>query len=466
MTAIDAQRDAGTGEAAREPGFSAAEDLNSYHIARHQFDVAAQYIPELQNGLVDFLKSPDRLITVEFPIETHDGTVHTFTGYRCVHNRVRGPGKGGIRYHPSVTADEVRALASWMTWKCAVVDVPFGGAKGGVVCDPKALTRTDLRMLTRRFIAELGENIGPYTDIPAPDVNTNAETMAWIYDTYKMMHPGENSLGVVTGKPIDIGGSLGRREATARGCLYVTERALNHGLVPGLNTVAGARVAIQGFGNAGSIAAELFQEKGATIIAVSDSQGGICSPGGLDLAAVRQHKSKTGSVVGLAGTRTLDNEEVLGLECDILIPAALENQIRADNAAGVRARLIAEAANGPTTPAADRILYENGVPILPDILANAGGVTVSYFEWVQNNENEQWDLAEVNHKLQNKMDRATDAVLETQQEVNNSLDSLRAQRRKLGLTDRELNPVDLRCAAFIHAIRRVAKVALARGIWP
>ncbi|MFQ5703727.1 MAG: Glu/Leu/Phe/Val dehydrogenase [Gemmatimonadales bacterium] len=442
----------------------AVEDLNPFHIAQQQFNVAVAYIPGLQPGLLDFLKRPDRLIAVEFPIETHDGSVRTFTGYRVVHSRVRGPGKGGIRYHPDVTADEVRALASWMTWKCAVVDVPFGGAKGGVVCNPKELTTSDLRKITRRFIAELGDNIGPHTDIPAPDVNTNAGTMARIYDTYQMMHPGGNNLPVVTGKPVGMGGSLGRREATARGCLFATQRALARGILPGLNDVSGARVVVQGFGNAGAIAAELFHEAGAQILAVSDSKGGIFLSSGLNPADVIDHKKRTGSVVGLAGTKAVDNRELLSLECDILIPAALENEIRADNADAVRAKLVVEAANGPTTPAADRILFAKDIPVLPDILANAGGVTVSYFEWVQNIENEQWDEETVNGKLRRKMERATNAVIDAQQGINASLDALNDGRREL--FNEPLGPVDLRTAAHTLAIRRVAQVTMDRGIWP
>ena len=376
--------------------------------------------------------------------------MQTFSGYRALHSRVRGHGKGGIRYHPDVNGDEVRALASWMTWKCAVADVPFGGAKGGIICDPKKLSKTELRRITRRFIVELGDAIGPHTDIPAPDVNTTAETMAWIYDTYDMMHPGKNNLPVVTGKPVWMGGSLGRNEATARGCLFVTSRAIEQGAVPGLDSLQDARVAIQGFGNAGSIAARLFAEAGARVIAVSDTQGAVVSADGLDVSAAVQHKAKSGSVVGLAKTSNISNEELLQLDCEVLIPAAFENQIRADNVKNVKAKVVAEAANGPTTPAADKVLFERGVPVLPDILANAGGVTVSYFEWVQNIENEHWSEGHVNEKMRDKMEAATDAVLQMQLEIR----------------DRHSTNVDLRTAAFALAIKRVATVALARGIWP
>ena len=427
-----------------------SEDLNPFHIAAEQFDRAVAHLPHLKQGLIDFLKRPARTVILEFPVELADGSVRMFTGYRVLHSQVRGPGKGGIRYHPDVTLDEVRALAAWMAWKCALIDVPFGGAKGGVCCNPKELSESELRKITRRYISDLGEMIGPHTDIPAPDVYTNAQTMAWIYDTYAMMHPGRNNLPVVTGKPLDIGGSHGRNEATARGCLFACQRALARKIVDGLAQVQGARVAIQGFGNAGSIAARLFQEAGSRIIAVSDSRGGIAQETGLDVAAVLAHKANTGSVVGMTGTRTITNEQLLALECDILIPAALENQIRRDNAAVVRARLVCEAANGPTTPAADCILFERGIPVLPDILANSGGVCVSYFEWVQNNENEQWDLDVVNQKLKTKMERATDAVLEKQVEIS---------RKKSGA-------MDLRTAALLVAVERVAHVALERGIWP
>jgi glutamate dehydrogenase (NAD(P)+) len=436
-------------DTSREP-----EDLNPFHIASQQFDQAVACMPHLKRGLLDFLTRPCRTVILEFPIELDDGTVKNFTGYRVLHNRVRGPGKGGIRYHPGVTLDEVRALASWMTWKCAVIDVPFGGAKGGVACNTKDLSAGDLRKLTRRFISDLGDLIGPHTDIPAPDMYTDARTMAWIYDTYAIMHPGRNNLPVVTGKPLDIGGSYGRHEATARGCLFAAQRALARRIVPGLESVRNARVAIQGFGNAGAIAADLFHEAGAKIIAVSDSGGGIHSDNGLTPAAVAAHKAKTGSVVSMPATRDLSNEELLTVDCDLLIPAALENQIRRDNSARVRARMICEAANGPTTPAADRILFDKGIPVVPDILANSGGVCVSYFEWVQNIENEQWDLEEVNHKLKTKMERATDTVIEKQANINQQ-----AKNQVPG-------PIDLRTAALIVAIERVSNVALERGIWP
>jgi glutamate dehydrogenase (NAD(P)+) len=427
-----------------------SEDLNPYNIAQMQFDAAAGYVAELPEGLRHWLRGTTRLVKVEFPVERDDGTVQTFAGYRALHSRVRGPGKGGIRYHPDVNGDEVRALASWMTWKCAVADIPFGGAKGGIVCDPKKLSANELRRITRRFVVELGDMIGPHSDIPAPDVNTTAETMAWIYDTYDMMHPGKNNLPVVTGKPVYLGGSLGRNEATARGCLFVTRRAIEQGAVPGLDSLEGATVVILGCGNAGAIAARLFTAAGARVIAISDSTGGVSCEDGIDPDSALLHKQQTGSVVGMPGMKNISNAELLHVPCDVLIPAAFENQIRADNVGGVNAKVISEAANGPTTPAADEALFARGIPVLPDILTNSGGVTVSYFEWVQNNENQHWAEEHVNERLQAKMEAATDAVLQMQLEIR----------------DRRKASVDLRTSAFALAIKRVARVAMNRGIWP
>ena len=439
-------------------------DPNPFHLAQRQFERVLPYLPDLEGGLAEFLIRPSRVITVEFPVRIEDGSVQTFVGHRVLHSQVRGPGKGGLRYHPNVTADEVRALASWMTWKTAVIDVPFGGAKGGVACTPKQRSPVELRRITRRYVSDLGDNLGPHTDIPAPDVNTDAETMAWVYDTYDMMHQGANNLPVVTGKPVHIGGSRGRREATARGLLFATQTALRRGVVDGLEEVSDATVVIQGFGNAGAVAARLFAEAGATIIAVSDSQGGVYAKDGLSPEAALAHKDDTGSVVGLDGTETISNETLLTLPCDILIPAALENQIHPDNAEDVEARFVAEAANGPTTSKADRILFERGIPVLPDILANAGGVAVSYFEWVQNIENEQWGLERVNRKLRQKMERATEAVLDEQQSINQRLNG--SPEASSAGSDSSLDPVDLRTAALVRAVRREAKVTRQRGLWP
>ncbi len=447
-----------------------AENLNPFEIARAQFAHAIRFLPELKAGLVEFLQYPVQVIALRLPILLDDGDVRSFEAYRVVHNRVRGPGKGGIRFHPDVTADEVCALAAWMTWKCAVLDVPFGGAKGGVVCDPKELSDADLRHITRRYVAALGDNIGPHRDIPAPDINTNEQTMAWIYDTYHMLHPGENNLGVVTGKPIEIGGSVGRLEATAYGCLIAARHLLEKGVVDGLSSLDGARVVIQGFGDVGRNAARLFRDAGARIVGLADSKGGICNEEGLDLDRVEAHRETAGTIVGVPHAITLGSDELLELPCDILLPAALESQIREDNAERIRARMVVEGANGPTTPAADRILFERGIAVVPDILANAGGVTVSYFEWVQNNENQQWDLSEVHEKLERRMTRAADRVLLTQRELVARREEIEAQRHELvhkrPFLEGDLDPIDLRTSAFVMAVRKLARVALARGIWP
>jgi glutamate dehydrogenase/leucine dehydrogenase len=447
-----------------------AENLNPFDIARAQFAHAIRFLPELKAGLVEFLQYPAQVISLRLPILLDDGDVRSFEAYRVIHSRVRGPGKGGIRYHPDVTADEVRALAAWMTWKCAVIDVPFGGAKGGIACSPKELSEADLRRITRRYVSELGDNIGPYTDIPAPDVNTNEQTMAWIYDTYHMLHPGENNRPAVTGKPLEIGGSAGRVEATSRGCLIAAQHMLKRGAVEGVESLVGAKVAIQGYGNVGRHAARLFREAGANVIAVSDSKGALLNEEGLDLEQVDEFRTESGTIVGTPHTITLTNEELLTVPCDVLLPAALENQIREDNAASVQARMIVEGANGPTTPAADAVLFERGIAVVPDILANAGGVTVSYFEWVQNSENQQWDLDEVNTKLERRMTRAVDDVLDVQRELAANRETLEARREEVlhqrPFLEGPLDPIDLRTSALVLAVRRVARVALARGIWP
>lgn len=450
-----------------KPTGNEPEDLNPYHISDREFESAAAHLPGLPKDLAEFLRSPIRSIQVSFPVEMDDGSVRLFHGYRVLHSRARGPGKGGIRFHPDVTEDEVRALASRMTWKCALIDVPFGGAKGGVVCDPKLLSEKELRKITRRFISDLGDTIGPNTDIPAPDLYTDERTMAWIYDTYDMMHPGRNNRPVVTGKPLDMGGSPGRHEATARGCLYATQRLLERNGVPGLTSLDGARVAIQGYGNAGSVAAGLFREAGAVIVSVSDTQGAIYSDEGLIPQAVSDYKAEHGTVVGLPDTRTITNDDLLTLECDVLIPAAIGNQIHRDNADGVRAKLICEAANGPTTPSAADILARKDTPVLPDILANSGGVLVSYFEWVQNIENQQWDLDTINHRLKVKMNRAVDSVLDRQAALCRitPVESPDGQEHPEAPAD-EVVRVDLRTSASVVAIERVAHVALERGIWP
>ena len=433
------------------------ESLDLFVNARQQFEQALTWIENIKVGIIDYLINPKRTIHVRFPVNMDDGSIRTFHGFRVLHNRIRGPGKGGIRYHPNVTEAEVSALAAFMTWKTAVVDIPFGGGKGGVICNPKELSRSELRHITRRFVAELGDNIGPHTDIPAPDVYTDAQTMAWIYDTFDLMHPGENNLAVVTGKPLDIGGSVGRDEATARGSLYATEQLLKRGAVSGLKSVDGARVAVQGFVNAGSVAARLFHEVGARIVAVSDSRGAISNNSGLDPKQVLAHKDKTGSVVGFKEATEISNAELLVHDCDILIPAALECQIRQDNAAEVKAKLIVEDANGPLTAVADKIVQEKGIVVLPDIVANAGGVVVSYFEWVQNLENQQWDIEKVDRKLRKKMVRAVDDTVDRWTALD--------KRHQQGLNGNRLAPT-LRDAALVTAIERIATVVLQRDIWP
>ena len=434
-----------------------SESLDLFVNATQQFERALTWLDGIKEGIVDFLINPKRTIHVRFPVNMDDGTTRTFHGFRVMHSDVRGPGKGGIRYHPNVTEAEVAALAAFMTWKTAIVDLPFGGGKGGVICDPKQLSRRELRHITRRFVAELGDNIGPYTDIPAPDVYTDAQTMAWIFDTYDRMHPGGNNLAVVTGKPIDIGGSLGRDEATARGSWYATEQLLRRGVVPNMHTLEGARVAVQGYGNAGSIAARLFHEAGAIIVAVSDSRGAICNDDGLDPNEILAHKEKTGSVVKFPGSKAIGNDDLLTYDCDVLIPAALECQVTTANARDVKARLIVEDANGPLTAVADEVLRQKEIVVLPDVLANAGGVVVSYFEWVQNLENQQWSLDKVETMLNKKMCRATDQVVDLYDELS--------ERHEQGFNKGTPGPT-LRDAAIVMAINRIATVVLQRDIWP
>jgi glutamate dehydrogenase (NAD(P)+) len=433
------------------------ESLDLFANATQQFERALTWIEGIKVGIIEYLINPKRTIHVRFPVNMDDDSIRTFHGFRVLHNRVRGPGKGGIRYHPNVTEAEVSALAAFMTWKTAVVDIPFGGGKGGVVCNPKDLSRAELRRITRRFVAELGDAIGPYTDIPAPDVYTDQQTMAWIYDTFDLMHPGENNLAVVTGKPLEIGGSVGRDEATAQGCLFATERLLEHEVIPGMQTLAGVRVAVQGYGNAGATAARLFHGAGARIVAVSDSRGGTSNDNGLDPNQVLTHKEKAGSVVGFEDGTDISNEEVLAYDCDILIPAALECQIRTDNAINIKAKLIVEAANGPVTAAADEILQEKNILALPDIVANSGGVVVSYFEWVQNLENQQWDIDKVERRLKKRMNRAVDNTVERWKALNES-SKARADGSPVVAT--------LRDAALVTAIDRITTVVLQRDIWP
>ena len=431
------------------------ESFDSIDISTTQFDRAVCYIPKLKAGLIDFLKQPKRIHIVNFPVEMDDGSVLSFQGYRVLHNNVFGPGKGGIRFHPDVTMDEVVLLAKLMTWKCALVNIPFGGAKGGVACDSKLLSENELRRVTRRFTAELSDSIGPHTDIPAPDMYTDEQTMAWIFDTYDVLHPGKNNRPVVTGKPVEMGGSFGRNEATGLGVYFATERFLSKALLPDQQSVAGARVVFQGFGNVGAVAAQAFFRNGAKIIAVSDSHGGIFSEDGLDPETVLAFKRQNGTVVGMADTMTITNEELLELNCDILVPAAMGNQIHAGNADRVSAKVVIEGANGPTTPAADAILHQKGVHVLPDIVANAGGVTVSYFEWVQNLANQQWDIDEINDRLKRRMMKTVDTVFERWQGFVVGED-------KPSAVDAPVNndKPDFRCIALSMAIERVARATL------
>ncbi len=417
---------------------NAAAQVNAWQVAQQQFDLAAEML-NLDTGLRRVLREPRRELTVHFPVHMDDGSVQVFTGYRVQHNLGRGPAKGGIRYHQDVSIDEVKALAMWMTWKCAVVGIPYGGGKGGVIVDPKKLSMKELEGLSRRFFTEIEVLIGPQSDIPAPDVNTTPQIMSWFMDTYSM-HVGYTVPGVVTGKPISLGGSEGRNEATARGCVYTIVEAARH---LGME-LRGAKVAVQGFGNAGNIAAGLMVEEGATVVAVSDSQGGIRNMAGLDIARVLQWKAEHGTVVGFPGSETITNAEVLETECDVLIPAALENQITASNAGNVKARIVAEAANGPTTPEADEILFRNGVFLIPDILCNAGGVTVSYFEWVQDLNRDHWTEADVNAKLKVIMVKAFAEVLAQAQGQH----------------------VNMRTGAYLLAVQRVADATALRGLYP
>lgn len=412
---------------------------NAHEMALAQVEQAARYM-ELDNGVMQRIKLTEREITVNFPVKLDSGEVKTFTGYRVQHNGTRGPFKGGLRYHPDVDLDEIKAMAMLMTWKAAVVNIPFGGAKGGVQCDPKAMSMGELERLTRRFTWELSSDIGPDRDIPAPDVYTNPQVMAWIMDTYST-HTGHSAAGVVTGKPLELGGSLGRFEATGKGVFIAATEAVKVLNLP----LEGMRVVIQGAGNVGGVAARFFQNAGAKIIAISDSQGGLFNAGGLDCEAALACKDKYQCLLGHeVGGDDITNAELLELDCDVLVPAALGGVITAENAARIEAKVISEGANAPTTPEADRILQEKGVMVVPDILANAGGVTVSYFEWVQNLQNLLWSEDEIAIRLERIMRESFAAVLRISREKN----------------------VDMRTAALILGIGRVARAVALRGIYP
>jgi glutamate dehydrogenase (NAD(P)+) len=414
------------------------EELNPFKIAKQQFNRAADYL-DLDESTRHVLSAAKRQLIVSIPVKMDGGDVQVFEGYRVQHNIARGPAKGGIRYHPNVTLDEVKALASWMTWKCATVGIPYGGGKGGVICDPKSLSKNELERLTRRYAFEIAPIIGPDRDIPAPDVYTDEQTMAWIMDTISMVR-GHTELGVVTGKPISLGGSQGRAEATARGCLYALREACR---VKGIN-LKGARVAVQGFGNAGANIARLVAADGARVVAACDSKAGVFNESGIDIQAALRHKAETKSLAGLSGTKSMPPEDIVGVDCDILLPSALENAITLANVGTVKARIIAELANGPTTPGSDRVLADEGVFLVPDILANAGGVTVSYYEWVQDQYSFFWSEHQINETLEQTMRTAFKSVYETAQRFD----------------------TDMRTGAYILAVDRVAEATRVRGIFP
>jgi len=414
------------------------QEADEWRTAQRQFDGAAELLG-LEPELREILREVQREFTCHFPVEMDDGTVRVFTGYRVQHNINRGPAKGGLRYHPDVSLDEVKALAMWMTWKCAVVNIPYGGAKGGVIVDPRELSRRELEHLTRRFATEISILVGPDRDIPAPDVNTDGQTMAWFMDTISM-HLGYSATASVTGKPIEVGGSLGRTEATGPGVMICTLAALQPlGMKP-----HHARIAVQGFGNVGSISARLLEDAGCSVVALSDQYGGIYNPLGLSVKRALEHRERTGSLREFPGAEVIASDGPLTVDCDVLVPAALGNQLSSANAGEVRARLIVEGANGPTTPEADEILQRKGVMLVPDILANAGGVTVSYFEWVQDLQSFFWSEHEVNEKLQAIMERAFAEVLRVSEE----------------------RQVTMRMAAYLLAVQRVASATRVRGIYP
>jgi glutamate dehydrogenase (NAD(P)+) len=411
--------------------------LSALENAMQQFDEAAERL-NVDKTILEILKQPRRAVIVKLPIQMDDGRFEVFTGYRVQHSITRGPAKGGIRYHPEVNLDEVSALAAWMTWKCAIVGIPFGGAKGGIACDPGRMSKGELERLTRRYTADLLDVLGPELDVPAPDVNTGAQTMAWVMDTFSM-HARHTVTSSVTGKPIEIGGSLGRREATGRGILFSIREACKHKDIE----LKGARCVVQGFGNVGSVAADLLYKDGARMIAICDIYGGVYNPEGLDVPKLLEHVQNTGKVVGFEGAEPIAHDELMTLECEILVPAALENVITSKNADKIRADIVAEGANGPTTTNADKILESQGILVIPDILCNSGGVTVSYFEWVQDRIGYFWSEEEVNRRLEIIMVKAFNDVLNVSVE----------------------NRCNMRMAAFMLAIKRVLDVTMLRGVY-
>jgi glutamate dehydrogenase (NAD(P)+) len=413
--------------------------INPFSVALKQLDEASKIIG-IDKGMHDVLAQPKRILIVSIPTRMDNDEIHVFTGFRSQHNDARGPFKGGIRYHPQVSIDEVKALSMWMTWKCAIANIPYGGGKGGIICNPKQMSTGELERMTRRYAYAIADIIGPHTDIPAPDVYTGGKEMSWIMDTYSALKGNFVQPEVITGKPLAIGGSLGRNEATGRGLSFTVREAAKK---LGINLRV-ATVAVQGFGNAGQFAAQLLEEMGSKVVAVSDSQGGISNENGISIGSVRAHKEKTGSVVGFPGSKSVSNEEILETDCTILIPAALENQITKNNAANVSAKLVAEAANGPTTPEADEILHKNKIMVIPDVLANSGGVTVSYFEWLQNLRREYWTEEQVNSMLDEKMTEAFSDVYDTHDKYQ----------------------VNMRKASIALAVGRVTEAIKTRGLWP
>jgi glutamate dehydrogenase (NAD(P)+) len=413
--------------------------INPFEVALKQLEEAAKIVG-IDKGMHDVLAHPKRVLTVSLPTRMDNDEIHVFTGFRSQHSDARGPFKGGIRYHPQVSVDEVKALSMWMTWKCAIADIPYGGGKGGIICNPKQMSAGELERMTRRYAYAIADIIGPHTDIPAPDVYTGGKEMAWIMDTYSALKGNFVQPEVITGKPLAIGGSLGRNEATGRGLSFTVREAAKK---LGINLQT-ATVAVQGFGNAGQFAAQLLEEQGAKVVAVSDSQGGIYNKNGIHIGSLRKHKEKKGSVVGFPDSKSISNEDILETDCTILIPAALENQITKKNAAKVTAKMVAEAANGPTTPEADEILYKNKTLVIPDVLANGGGVTVSYFEWLQNLRREYWSEEQVNSMLDRNVTKAFSDVYQTHDKYQ----------------------VNMRKASIALAVGRVTEAIKIRGLWP
>jgi glutamate dehydrogenase (NAD(P)+) len=415
------------------------QSINPFEVALTQLDETAKML-DLDDGMHQILANPKRVLLVSLPVKMDDGEIRVFAGFRSQHNDARGPYKGGIRYHPQVTIDEVKALSMWMTWKCAIADIPYGGGKGGIICDPKSMSPGELERLTRRYAYAISDIIGPHTDIPAPDVYTGGKEMAWIMDTYSAIKGNFVQPEVITGKPLAIGGSLGRNEATGRGLAITVREAAKRLKIE----MKGAKLVVQGFGNAGQFSAQFLEDQGATLIAASDSKGCIMNKKGMSVSDLRKYKEETGTVSDFPNTQRISNEDLLTLDCTILVPAALENQLTNQNASKVKAKIVAEAANGPTTPDADNILFENKVLLIPDILANGGGVTVSYFEWLQNLRREYWTEQHVNERLDSNITKAFSDVYEIHMKMN----------------------LNMRKASMILAVNKVVEAIKIRGLWP